>query len=40
MIAPAEAQKTRDQVGSPMAGWFSFQPLWQKIVRQEPDLLH
>lgn len=40
MIAPADAQKTRGQVGSPMAGWFSFQPLWQKIVRHEPDLLH
>lgn len=40
MIAPAEAQKTRHQVGSPMADWFSFQPLWHKIVRLEPDPLH
>jgi len=28
----------RGQVGSEMAGWFQFQPLWQKISREEPDL--
>lgn len=39
VIGPAEAQKTRHQVGSPMAGWFSFQPLGQKIVRLEPAAL-
>jgi len=29
----------REQVGTEMVGWFSFQPMWQKIVREEPDLL-
>lgn len=29
----------RSQVGNEMAGWFQFQPLWQKIVREEPDCL-
>jgi ribulose-5-phosphate 4-epimerase/fuculose-1-phosphate aldolase len=29
----------RGQVGSELAGWFQFQPLWQKITREEPDLL-
>ena len=27
------------QVGSHVAGWFSFQPLYDKIVREQPDLL-
>ena len=29
----------RDQVGSSIAGWFSFQPLYDKIVAEQPDLL-
>jgi ribulose-5-phosphate 4-epimerase/fuculose-1-phosphate aldolase len=33
------AQRTRDQVGSHLAGWFSFQPLFDRIVREQPDLL-
>jgi ribulose-5-phosphate 4-epimerase/fuculose-1-phosphate aldolase len=38
-IAPESAVVARGQVGSEMAGWFQFQPLWQKIIREEPDLL-
>src|ERR1700726_3453967 len=30
---------TRGQVGTPVAGWFQFQPLWQCITREQPDLL-
>jgi ribulose-5-phosphate 4-epimerase/fuculose-1-phosphate aldolase len=33
------AELTHSQVGSPLAGWFSFQPLYDKIVRDQPDLL-
>jgi hypothetical protein len=33
------ARRTRDQVGSHAAGWFSFQPLYDKIVADQPDLL-
>src|SRR6201993_868016 len=29
---------TRGQVGTHMAGWFQFQPLWQRITREQPDL--
>jgi ribulose-5-phosphate 4-epimerase/fuculose-1-phosphate aldolase len=29
---------TRGQVGSPEAGWFQFQPLWNMITREQPDL--
>jgi ribulose-5-phosphate 4-epimerase/fuculose-1-phosphate aldolase len=33
------AALTATQVGSHFAGWFSFQPLYDKIVAQQPDLL-
>jgi len=29
---------TRGQVGSHMAGWFQYQPLWNMITREAPDL--
>lgn len=32
------AEKTRIELGTPLAGWFQFQPLWQKITKEEPDL--
>lgn len=34
----AQAKQTHDYVGSEFAGWFSFQPLWAKITREQPDL--
>jgi ribulose-5-phosphate 4-epimerase/fuculose-1-phosphate aldolase len=39
LIDGDEAQKTHRQVGSETAGWFGFQPLYARIVREEPDLL-
>ncbi len=33
------ALTTQTQVGYPLAGWFSFQPLYQRIVKEQPDLL-
>ncbi len=38
-IAPETARLTHSQVGSHEIGWFSFQSLYDKIVREEPDLL-
>ena len=32
------ATYTAQQTGFPLAGWFSFQPLWEEISRSEPDL--
>ena len=32
------ARYTRDQTGFPLAGWFSFQPLWDDIARTDPEL--
>ncbi|KGE04978.1 class II aldolase/adducin family protein [Pseudohaliea rubra] len=33
------ALKTRETVGSDLAGWFSFQPLYDVIVAEQPELL-
>src|SRR6185503_1440938 len=38
LIDPDQAEKTATQVGSHVAGWFSFQPLYDKITREQPDL--
>jgi ribulose-5-phosphate 4-epimerase/fuculose-1-phosphate aldolase len=38
-IDPEMAELTASQVGSRMAGWLSFQPLYDVIVREQPDLL-
>lgn len=39
LIEHEHAKLTHRQVGSPLAGWFQFQPLYQRIVREQPDLL-
>jgi len=39
LIDPEMAAVTHGTVGSDIAGWFSFQPLYQRIVREQPDLL-
>ncbi|HYL69378.1 MAG TPA: class II aldolase/adducin family protein [Candidatus Limnocylindria bacterium] len=38
-IDHANALATRELIGSQLAGWFNFQPLFARIVREEPDLL-
>jgi len=38
LIDPANARFTQEQTGSHFAGWFSFQPLWDEVVRTDPDL--
>ncbi|MFT4862651.1 MAG: ribulose-5-phosphate 4-epimerase/fuculose-1-phosphate aldolase [Pseudohongiellaceae bacterium] len=37
-IEPEVAALTRKQVGSPLAGWFSFKPLYDVIAAEQPDL--
>jgi ribulose-5-phosphate 4-epimerase/fuculose-1-phosphate aldolase len=37
-IGHSHAEMAREQVGGEWTGWFQFQPLWQKICREEPDL--
>ncbi|HEV7468073.1 MAG TPA: class II aldolase/adducin family protein [Candidatus Dormibacteraeota bacterium] len=38
LIDEAAAELTASQVGSRIAGWFSFQPIWDRITREQPDL--
>jgi ribulose-5-phosphate 4-epimerase/fuculose-1-phosphate aldolase len=38
-IDAARAAATREQIGTPLAGWFQGQPLFGRIIREEPDLL-
>jgi ribulose-5-phosphate 4-epimerase/fuculose-1-phosphate aldolase len=39
-LIPAEhAEIAAKQVGTSLAGWFQFQPLWDRIVKEQPDLL-
>lgn len=37
-ISHEVAAKTREELGGHLAGWFQFQPLWQRITREQPDL--
>jgi ribulose-5-phosphate 4-epimerase/fuculose-1-phosphate aldolase len=39
LIEPDNARLTQRQVGSHQLGWFSFQPLYELIVHQQPELL-
>src|SRR3954469_8973705 len=39
LIDKDQAEMTNGQVGSHIAGWLSFQPLYDRIVREQPDLL-
>jgi ribulose-5-phosphate 4-epimerase/fuculose-1-phosphate aldolase len=38
-IPDAVARHTHDQIGNPMVGWLSFQPLYELITHEQPDLL-
>jgi len=38
-IAPEAAEETKNHVGSEIAGWCCFQPLWDKILKLQPDFL-
>jgi ribulose-5-phosphate 4-epimerase/fuculose-1-phosphate aldolase len=38
LIDPEMAALTHSQVGSHLAGWFGFQPLYDVITRLQPDL--
>ncbi|MFN8001668.1 MAG: class II aldolase/adducin family protein [Acidobacteriota bacterium] len=40
LINHEHAKLTCQQVGSRLAGWFQFQPLYARITREQPDLLN
>jgi ribulose-5-phosphate 4-epimerase/fuculose-1-phosphate aldolase len=37
-INAVEARLTRSQIGTPMAGWLNFQPIWRELLQHNPDL--
>jgi ribulose-5-phosphate 4-epimerase/fuculose-1-phosphate aldolase len=39
LISPEAAAQSYKITGSPFAGWFQFQPLYARIVKEQPDLL-
>ena len=39
LIAPESARTAQKQVGAPNVGWFQYQPLWDVITKEQPDLL-
>jgi ribulose-5-phosphate 4-epimerase/fuculose-1-phosphate aldolase len=39
VIDHENAMLTREQLGTPWGGWMGFQPLYDMIVREQPDLL-
>jgi ribulose-5-phosphate 4-epimerase/fuculose-1-phosphate aldolase len=38
-VSPEAARQTYQVIGTPFAGWFQFQALYSRIVREQPDLL-
>ncbi|MCV6615532.1 MAG: class II aldolase/adducin family protein [Cellvibrionaceae bacterium] len=38
LISPEHARQTHETVGSELAGWFSFKPLFDVISKEQPDL--
>ena len=38
-IDPEQAQLTKDTVGTEFLGWLSFQPIYDRIVAEQPDFL-
>jgi ribulose-5-phosphate 4-epimerase/fuculose-1-phosphate aldolase len=39
LIPPEMASLTASQIGTHTAGWFSFKPMFDRIVKSQPDLL-
>ena len=39
MISDEAAKQAYSIVGSPFAGWFQFQPLYDRILKEQPDFL-
>ena len=40
LISPECARQTQEAIGSHIAGWFNYQPLWDRITREQPDLFN
>lgn len=38
LVPPDKARYSRENVGSDYIGWLHFQPIWQRLVRTQPDM--
>ena len=38
LIEPEVAELTKSQIGYEFVGWFQFQPIWERISRDQPDI--
>ncbi|GAA1228550.1 class II aldolase/adducin family protein [Kitasatospora nipponensis] len=38
LIDPEQARQTQGEIGFELAGWFQWQPIWQRISRDNPDI--
>ena len=38
-VSPEAAEQSFKIVGSPFSGWFQFQPLYARILKEQPDFL-
>ncbi|PID04647.1 MULTISPECIES: class II aldolase/adducin family protein [unclassified Sporosarcina] len=39
IISDEVAEDTAQELGTSLAGWFSFQPLWERITNEQPEFL-
>ena len=39
-IDPENARSARAVNGTAFTGWLNYQPLWNRIVKEQPDLLN
>lgn len=39
IVPPNVAERTRNQIGTEQAGWFNFQPMYENIIKEYPELL-
>ena len=38
LVTPERAQYSHDHVGSEYIGWLHFQPIWEQLVKTQPDM--
>ena len=39
LVPPDKARYSREHVGSEYIGWLHFQPVWEQLLRTQPDML-
>ena len=39
LVPPDKARYSREHVGSEYIGWLHFQPIWELLVKTQPDML-